>query len=190
MSKLSWQGGTVMLAVLIAAATVTVGLPGRSAQRTHAAGTTALVTTCPTGLVPWPLAEVKVPVLKDLPDGGTIGVMGQSAHSFVPCSWWVDFTAQPPSSLVDQLATLRVGFGYALGGPPGPARPTPITYIDTMPSQPAIIGTIVAAPPLKASVPLAIRKAPAPRTPWPWLPGCWACLVPRRDSPPVIPVTH
>ena len=120
MSKLSWQGGTVMLAVLIAAATVTVGLPGRSAQRTHAAGTTALVTTCPTGLVPWPLAEVKVPVLKDLPDGGTIGVMGQSAHSFVPCSWWVDFTAQPPSSLVDQLATLRVALGIPMA-----ARPVP-----------------------------------------------------------------
>ena len=107
MSKLRWQGGTVLLAVLITAATVTVGSPRRSprpAPPSYSTHTTALVTTCPTGLVPWPLAEVKLLVLTDLPDGGTIGIMGQSAHNFVPCSWWVDFTAQPPSSLVDQLA--------------------------------------------------------------------------------------
>ena len=168
MSKLRWHGGTVLPAVLITAATVTVGSPSRSPRRappSYSTHTTTLVTTCPTGLVPWPLAEVKLPVLTDLPDGGTIGVTGQSAHNFVPCSWWVHFTAQPPSSLVDQLATLRVGFGYTLGGTPSPARPTPITYEDFFTGV-AITAPNTPSDAFKNSPPLPVRNAAsAPRTP-------------------------
>lgn len=154
MSKLAWGGSALILAGLLAAVAVAVavGSPGGSVARapqSPAVHATSLVTRCSSGLVPWPLAEARVPALKDLPDGGTIGIRGMSANQYMPCSWWVHFTAQPPVSLINQLATLQVGFGYTVGGSPSPARPTPITYMDRGTSHTAIREPIAPLPSTK-----------------------------------------
>lgn len=132
MSRRGWRNGAFMLIVLLGA--VAFGSPGRGVAQVPqvpAVHTTSVVTRCSSGLVPWPLAEARVPALKDLPDGGTITFAGVSAKQYNPCSWWVTFSALPPVSLLNQLGTLHVGFGYTVGGSSSPARPTPFTYDDS-----------------------------------------------------------
>ncbi len=91
--------------------------------------TVARSTTCPDGGLPFSEAAQKVPVLNNLPDGGTITFTGTGFHSWYdPCSWSLSFTAPPPMSLLSKvLAVAPGGFGYRQG-PQTPARPTRFVF--------------------------------------------------------------
>ena len=72
-----------------------------------------------------------MPVLKDLPDGGTVTFIGAGFHSwYEPCSWTLMFTAPPPMSLVSELLAVAPGFGYGQG-PQTPARPPLRVFSDS-----------------------------------------------------------
>lgn len=72
--------------------------------------TVARSTTCPHGGLPFSEAAQKVPVLNNLPDGGTITFTGTGFHSWYdPCSWSLSFTAPPPMSLLSKVLAVAPG---------------------------------------------------------------------------------
>lgn len=101
----------------------------------HTLRSATLAASCPAGHVPLPQAEAEVPALKDLPDGGTITVIGWNSRHYDPCSWTIHFNAQPPMSLLVRLLTVAPGYGYTEGGEPSPARSTPIKYVLVQPGS-------------------------------------------------------
>lgn len=127
MRRSYWVGvpGLAALALLFAGASGNA----RPATRSSIRETVAHSTTCPHGGLPFPAAAQTVPVLKDLPDGGTITFTGTGFHTWYdPCSWTLSFTAPPPMSLLSQvLAVAPGGFGYSQG-PQTPARPTRFVF--------------------------------------------------------------
>lgn len=110
------------------------GTTPASLPHVHTLRTATLAASCPAGHVPLPQAEAEVPALKDLPDGGTITVIGWNSRHYDPCSWTVGFTSAPPTALLAQILTVVPGYGYSRGTP-SPARPTPIKYVPVQPGS-------------------------------------------------------
>jgi hypothetical protein len=127
MRRSYWVGvpGLALLALLAVGA----GGGPHAAPQHAIRETVAHSTTCPHGGFPFSEAAQKVPMLNNLPDGGTVTFTGTSFHTWYdPCSWTLSFTAPPPMSLLTKvLAVAPGGFGYSLG-PQTPARPTKFAF--------------------------------------------------------------
>lgn len=117
------------------------GSTPHAARRQPIHETAAQSRVCPNGGLPFAAAAAKVPVLNNLPDGGTVTFIGSGFHTwYLPCSWSLSFTADPPMNLLAKvLAVDPGGFGYSLG-PQTPARPTQFVFSETLPGYFALKG--------------------------------------------------